>query len=60
MTCDYTFLADLLNKFLQLTPWVQVLLAIVICITIAISFYLLKEIITIIFCSIIEWKHGYQ
>ncbi len=40
---DYNFLADLLNKFSQLTPWVQALLGLGLCAVLLGSAYFLKE-----------------
>ncbi len=42
---EYNFFADLLNKYSQLTPWIQAVLGVgLIAATIA-PFYFLKEII---------------
>ena len=60
MTCDYNFLADLLNKFLQLTPWVQVLLGFMMCFAIIYSLYFLKEAVAYICEAIVRRKHGFE
>ena len=45
---EYIFSADLLNKFSQLTPWVQALIGIGICGVILGFFYFFKESIVAI------------
>ncbi len=42
---EYNFFADLLNKFSQLTPWVQVVVTIVMMVIMIAPFYFLKETI---------------
>jgi len=51
---EYNFSADLLNKFLQLTPWVQALIGLGACGVFFSFFYFFKESITAImkpFCK---------
>lgn len=45
---DYNFLADLLNKFSQLTPWVQALLGLGVCAVVLGSAYFLKETVAVV------------
>jgi hypothetical protein len=40
---EYNFLADLLNKYSQLTPWVQAIVGAGLCAVILGGFYFLKE-----------------
>ena len=42
---DYNFSADLLNKFLQLTPWVQVFIGLEVCVIILGFFYFFNQAI---------------
>lgn len=42
---DYNFWADLLNKYSQLTPWVQALSLLAITVTLLGIMYFLKEIV---------------
>jgi hypothetical protein len=51
---DYNFLADLLNKFLQLTPWVQAFMRLEMCIIILGFFYFFNKAINAVmkpFCN---------
>jgi hypothetical protein len=45
---EYNFFADLLNKYSQLTPWVQVIAIFSICALFATALYFTKESIAII------------
>lgn len=45
---DYNFLADALNKFSQLTPWVQAIVAGGMFAVLVAPFYFLKEIVRVI------------
>ena len=45
---DYNFLADLLNKYSQLTPWVQAVVAFGVIAVLVAPFYFLKEIVRVI------------
>lgn len=45
---EYSFLADLLNKFSQLTPWVQALIGLGVCGVFLGFFYFFKESIVAI------------
>ena len=45
---EYIFLADLLNKYSQLTPWVQALIAITLAIMVLVIAYFIKESIALI------------
>lgn len=45
---DYNFLADALNKFSQLTPWVQAIVAGGAVAVLVAPFYFLKEIVRVI------------
>lgn len=45
---NYNFLADLLNKFSQLTPWVQALLGLGVCAVVLGSAYFLKETVAVV------------
>lgn len=51
---EYSFLADMLNKFSQLTPWVQALIGLGVCGVFIGFFYFFKESIAAImkpFCK---------
>ena len=51
---DYIFSADLLNKYSQLTPWVQAFIGIIIAVIIIVIAYFIKEYITLLtkpFCK---------
>ena len=48
MDCEYHFWADALNKFPQLTPWIQAVVFLGACITVVIIAYLIKEMVAII------------
>jgi hypothetical protein len=41
--CEYDFLADLLNKFSQLTPWIQAVMVLSIPLTIGAMGYAFKK-----------------
>jgi hypothetical protein len=45
---EYNFFADLLNKYSQLTPWVQVITMFSVCAVVVASIYFTKESIAII------------
>jgi hypothetical protein len=45
---EYNFFADLLNKYSQLTPWVQVITSIGLCGVTVSTTYFIKESIAII------------
>ena len=45
---SYNFLADLLNKYSQLTPWVQALVGLGLCAVILGAFYFLKETVAVL------------
>lgn len=45
---DYNAVADFLNKFSQLTPWVQVAVSAALCGTVVGLSYFLKEIVRVI------------
>jgi hypothetical protein len=45
---DYNFLADFLNKYSQLTPWVQAIVAGGMIAALVAPFYFLKEIVRVI------------
>ena len=42
---DYNFSADLLNKFLQLTPWMQAFIGLKVCVIILGFFYFFNQAI---------------
>ena len=48
MDCEYHFWADALNKFSQLTPWIQAVVFSGACITVAVVTYLIKEMVVAI------------
>ncbi len=45
---EYSFLADMLNKFSQLTPWVQALIGLGVCGVFLGFFYFFKEMVAVI------------
>ncbi len=45
---DYIFLADLLNKYSQLTPWVQASIGLSVCAVMLGTVYFFKEIIVVL------------
>ena len=61
---DYIFSADLLNKYSQLTPWVQALIILAITAIIIFTTYFIKETISL-FCKPKpsqekdEWRDSY-
>ena len=57
---DCNSIQILLNSFLQLTPWVQVILGTIMSVSLTAIGYFIKEVLAIIICSIVEWKHGYE
>lgn len=52
----YSIIADLLNKFSQLTPWVQALLGFSFCAVLVAWGHFLREIVMAIFLSICRFK----
>ena len=48
MDCEYHFWADALNKFPQLTPWIQAVVFLGAYITVVVVTYLIKEMVAII------------
>ena len=48
MDCEYSFWADALNKFPQLTPWIQAVVFSGACITVVVVTYLIKEMVVAI------------
>jgi len=56
--CD--FWNHFLNSFLQLTPWVQIILGGGGLFLIAALAFFTKDLLNVLICSIVEWKHGYQ
>ncbi|MEJ0010880.1 MAG: hypothetical protein WDN72_10695 [Alphaproteobacteria bacterium] len=45
---SYDFSADLLNKFSQLTPWLQAVLGLGFCAVTGAAFYFMKETVAVV------------
>ncbi len=48
MSCEYHFGADALNKFSQITPWIQAVVSLVICTTVLGLARFIKEMVVAI------------
>ena len=57
---DCNLITTIIHSFLQLTPLVQVLLAMFVAIAISSVFYCLKEIFSSICKCIVQRKHGFE
>jgi hypothetical protein len=53
---NYNFLADLLNKFSQLTPWVQALLGLGLCAVLLGVAYFFKETVAVVISPLLRWN----